>query len=658
MKNHQSINGLPNLRYHAKLCHNEDGDSWRLIGDSSERQMQFTYQELITLRKRELVDSPDADSPADTQVYRNNVSTLHSYLAFCGKTDLAVVGREMFAAFDEKLSSYLDALEVAPRTKSDRRSHLHGWRKAAAKLAESATKNRSEAAESSFHQLLRQSLSAAGYPPKTLAKKAGASPSAVQRWLKGAFPNRRAFPSVHRLEAELGLQRDALLSLLPVVASRAAKTCQSIAYRQRHSVNTQNRYRLRTVDMTPSFSQEWEDFFEYKTSRDAQLERSERGSWRVLPLGKIAMNVPPYARRGNRGCVTAVLTMSRIRAFLGYLSLAKEKGGHSIPPDQAQSLAWFTVPSAIEGFLHFLSDRAGGTVHGGHAGFCKFGASLTHARTGYLTQQPAFADSLPRGILRGTWAESCARAHKLYRQWSQDAKELSRKPDEPIQSLLNLSEPLAPLFRAIDQLDHLAAESAPGSLQEAVYKRDALLLAMLMANPLRARNYILMTSDENGAGNLYQRGNHQWRLRFGANDFKNDRHSEQRDYDAPLPSFYNDRIEEYLVEYRPRLLKSHRESALLFPNKNGEMWARMGVHFRRLTLRLIPETPGFGTHAVRHLVATDFLRKHPNDFLTAAQLLHDKLSTVLKAYAHLRQDDAFNSLEAHLHAVGHSMTAH
>lgn len=657
MENHRSINDLQNFRYHVKLCHNEDGDSWRLIGESSERQMQFTYQELIALRKRELVDSPDSTSSAKTQVFRNNVSTLHSYLAFCGKTDLAVVGREMLGAFDAKLSSYLDSLVVASRTKSDRRSHLHGWRNAAAKLAEAPTEKASESVESSFHQLLRQTLSTADYPPKTLAKKAGASPSAVQRWLKGAFPNRRAFPSVHRLETVLGLPRDALLSLVPAVASRAAKTCQAIAYRTRHSANTQNRYRLRITDMTPSFSQEWADFFEYKTSRDTQLERSERGSWRVLPLEKIAMDVPAYARLGKQGCVTAILTMSRIQAFMGYLALSKDNGGYGIPSDQAQSFAWFTVPSAIEGFLHFLSDRAAGTIHGGHAGFCKFGASLTHVRTGYLTQQPAFSDSLPKGILRGTWAEACARAHKLYRRWSQDARELSRKPDEPIQSLLNLSEPLAPLFRAVDQLDRLAAESAPGCVQEAVYKRDALLLAMLMANPLRARNYILMTCDENGTGNLYQRQNHQWRLRFGANDFKNDRHSEQADYDAPLPSFYSDRIEEYLVEYRPRLVKNHPGSTLLFPNKNGERWGKMGVHFARLTLKHIPETPGFGPHAVRHLVATDYLRKHPNDFLTAAQLLHDKLATVLKAYAHLRQDDAFNCLEAHLNAVGSSLTA-
>ncbi|MFP3835924.1 hypothetical protein, partial [Chryseobacterium sp. SIMBA_028] len=87
--------------------------------------------------------------------------------------------------------------------------------------------------------------------------------------------------------------------------------------------------------------------------------------------------------------------------------------------------------------------------------------------------------------------------------------------------LLNLVEPLAPIMRAVDDLDKLAAQAAPGSLEEARYKRDALLLSMLMANPLRARNFKLMTWSENGTGKLYQRENGQWRLRFSAGDFKN-----------------------------------------------------------------------------------------------------------------------------------------
>jgi integrase len=228
---------------------------------------------------------------------------------------------------------------------------------------------------------------------------------------------------------------------------------------------------------------------------------------------------------------------------------------------------------------------------------------------------------------------------------------MSRKPNEPIQQLLNLSEPLAPVVRAVARIDQLAAESAPGSVDEALHKRDALLLSMLMANPLRARNFHLMSWSEDGNGSLYRRENGQWRLRFVADDFKNMTHAAQTDYDAPLPAALNERIEEYLVEFRPRLTKDTPNCKVLFPTQKGKIWATLGQHFQKLTSRHIPETPGFGPHAVRHLVATDWLRKHPNDFLTAAMLLHDKLETVLRNYAHLRQDDAFTRFEAHLDAV-------
>lgn len=39
----------------------------------------------------------------------------------------------------------------------------------------------------------------------------------------------------------------------------------------------------------------------------------------------------------------------------------------------------------------------------------------------------------------------------------------------------------------------MTCSAAPGSLYEALHKRDALLSSMLIANPLRRRNYVLMT---------------------------------------------------------------------------------------------------------------------------------------------------------------------
>ncbi|QCP48253.1 site-specific integrase [Trinickia violacea] len=667
MKKHRNFSDLHNVRYHVKLCHNEgESDSWQLFEGQPEPEMQQTYREVITRRKYELLGSIDSPDSTETQVFRNHLSTLHSFLAFFGKTEDSSVGREMLHSFDDKLQAYLDSLSVAPRTKSDRRSHLRAWQRSLMdarqpiSLDAAALESVAATSSSSFHLKLREAISASGLAPKTIARRAGASMPAIQRWMKGAFPNRRAFPSVHRIEAELGMPRDALLALVPQISREAqARSSQihkiKIAYRERQRENTKNQYILHGSQLTTDCLKEWDDLYDYKTERTPRLERSTRGSWRVLPLEKIVEKLPPYALRGNRGCVAAKITMNMFRSFDGFLALPKDRGGRGVALNDAQTLAWLAVPKAIDSYLDFKSDRSGGLIHKGHENFCKMGASMTHPQTGYLTQQPDFAKKLPDGTLSDSWGVTCANAYRLYRRWMQDAKDTSRKPYEPIQGLLNLAEPLGPLVRAVDELDQLAAQAAPGSLAEARYKRDALLLSMLMANPLRSRNFKLMTWNENGTGSLYQRENGQWRLRFSAGDFKNDRHAKKTDYDAPLPSALSDRIEEYLFDYRPRLVRDNPACAKVFPGQTGNTFHGLNKHVFQITQRHIPETPGFGPHAVRHLVATDWLRTHPNDFLTAAQLLHDKLETVLKDYAHLRQDEAFARFEEHLNAVGHAM---
>ena len=88
--------------------------------------------------------------------------------------------------------------------------------------------------------------------------------------------------------------------------------------------------------------------------------------------------------------------------------------------------------------------------------------------------------------------------------------------------------------------------------------------------------------------------------------------------------------------------QNHRKKA------EKKIWGGMNSHVAKLTKRLIPETLGFGPHAIRHLVATDWLRKYSNDYITVACLLNDKLETVINNYAHLKQDDSFERYESYM----------
>jgi integrase len=123
--------------------------------------------------------------------------------------------------------------------------------------------------------------------------------------------------------------------------------------------------------------------------------------------------------------------------------------------------------------------------------------------------------------------------------------------------------------------------------------------------------------------------------------------------DAPLPRALGDRIVEYLEEFRPRLVRRYANVDWVFPSSRSlGAWDDLSKHVQVLTARLVPETPGIGPHACRHLVVTDYLRKHPNDYPTVAKLLHDNLETVLSEYAHLCFDDAFGRYEEHLGRIG------
>ncbi|MFM0347305.1 site-specific integrase [Paraburkholderia sp. RL17-347-BIC-D] len=652
MKNTRFINDLGNVRYTVTYSDNVTG--WQASRGSTDAQMEISYAELISHHKHVLLGD-DTDSSSRKQVFRNHQSTLISYLAFNGKTPDSKVGAELMLSFVDRSRDYLEHLQKAPHTIADRRSHLRAWQASVTDLIEVARGKREPQKEveeaSLFHRTLRAAFAAQDDAPKTIARKAGASVSAVARWLKGATPNRRALPSVTRIERALGLKKDALRSLISETKTgKPTMTHAAIPYRSRLKSLTSDEYLLPESEISPELRQEWDSLFQYKTATRPRLKRTKRGRWRLRHETQIARKLQAAAYLGESGCPTANIAFSRIRSFLGFLCRPRSKGGMGIPKSEVMTLAWFAVPEAVDSYLTFVKMRADGIVHEGHRSFAAFTSSLTTKRTGFLVQQPEFASRLPTRFVDRPFEEMCDESYELAHEWIGQVSGHSRKPEDPIRALLASSEPLAPLLKAITALDKAAAASAPGSLQEALYKRDALLLSMLMANPLRLSNFTLMTYAADGTGNLY-RAETAWRLKFEASDFKNERGARGSPYDAPLPQGLSKRIEEYLDEFRPRLIRKNPDTTLLLPTRDGKPWGNLTKQMHRFTRQFVEETPGFGPHAVRHLVATDYLRKHPNDYPTVALLLHDTLETVMATYAHLRQDDFFGRWEEHLGAI-------
>lgn len=635
--------------------------TWRLGGCSFENEMNIAYTTLIDFHRARLSGSSQASDPDKTepQTFRNQRSTLNGFLSLHGKTTDSLVGRELRHGFDEALNKYLSALTGGAKGRSDKRGHMRAWKQSFDELdAQLKAKVPNPTPQpKAFSRALREAIAATGEAPKTLARQCEISTSAVQRWMNGAVPNAKTLPALRRLEAHIGLERGTLEKRLSKSANMAiraphATNAMPISYRTELKKRSADTYRVKPSEVLPAFESEWRDLLQYKTDKVPSLARSEKAVWRLLPTNEVLGCHTPLACIHGRVCPSAALILEHLMAYLGYLTLPVLHGGQGLPMNRVQSLGMLVVPELVDGYMRFQSARSEGKVHQGHAVFASFIISLLQPRTGYLRQRPDLCDRIPEATRLGrSWEQLCDKALDTARSWKKGAKDTSRDPSLPIQPLLNLKEPLAPVLRAIDQLDQLASAALPRSIQQALYKRDALLLNLAVVNPLRIRTLSLITCQD-GVGNLYQQESGEWRLRFSGDAFKNDAGSRLMDYDVSVPGL-GPRIDEFLWEYRPVLITGCPESPYLFPSTRSVDGRHNGLArvIEKITQRYIPEVQSFGPHAIRHLVASAYLKANPKDYLTVAELLHDRLDTVMRAYAHLAKDDSMGRYAEYLAGV-------
>lgn len=60
---------------------------------------------------------------------------------------------------------------------------------------------------------------------------------------------------------------------------------------------------------------------------------------------------------------------------------------------------------------------------------------------------------------------------------------------------------------------------------------------------------------------------------------------------------------------------------------------------REWTQFYLPGCPGFGPHAFRHIVATEYIKNHKEGFEVAAKILHILQETARKYYSHVKSAD-------------------
>lgn len=647
----QYINSLQNHRYSITTTCNYIQVTSNSAAASSCMELtevNLTYHDL-DLRLQTHLGFTDGDAEAAgtaKQQLRNYRSTLTGFLASVGKTTDSRVGAELTTKFDDSLAEYISLLDVADSTKRDRRSHMNRYHElfSAEKPARKTT---------TLGETLRAAIAKKGVAPKTLARSIGVSTSAVQRYLAGAMPNQRGIPGLRRLETALDLERDSLTSLVKESHEcEDSKAPYDAGYRKRLAERTADPYFLPVSAISSALEKEWRQLLSYKTAIAPTLERTSRGVWRCVPVGTASLD-SPLVMIGKTVCPSAQIALERIRGMLGYLSRSTNADGQGMPAATIQTLAWLAVPSAVTGYLDFLTQRSDGLVHSGQQGFARLVASLVRAKTGYLRQRPEMRNALPEEVRPETeaeWDKLCDATHKLVQQWIVSAKDMSREPDAPISALLALDHPLEPVIEAVDRITQLAAKAPPGSLSQARHHRDALLIAFVISNPLRARTLKSLTWSPDNSGSLYQTPE-GWRIRLTRSMLKNGDGKAGKRYDVAVAPWVGALIDAYIEEYRATLLGDTSSPYFFVNNRNTKPWKGMSPHVRKLTLRHVRGTHGFSLHAFRHLVATDLLKRNPNAFVTAAVLLNDSLETVMRSYAHLQRDDSFLTHHQYLESI-------
>ena len=628
-----SINGIK-----LDLKETSQGPIWVL-------KMNIIYQKLADELREQLCADENASG---VQQFRNHLTTLTGFLIAIGKDENSRVGRELKSSFFVSVNTYLDMLNVSERTKADRRSHLNKW-KIIAELVESKERGTANPLKS-FNTALKESLIATNMSKAAFINSTGISKSVLSKWLCGAQPNQRSVAAIHRAENVLKLERGKLTNLIRASSTQdKTKVAVEIGFRKRLSESQKTPFILKSHEISDSLLNEWKDLFRYKTSVIVKLKRRDNAVWRLKPVEKCSV-LSAEASIGKLASPSADMMWKLILKFLGFLRLPTSQEGYGLELHEVQTISWLAHADALNAFLEFVKSRSGGICHSTHKIMCVHVIGLLNPVTGYLGQQSKFMSKLSKNFLPSdlSWLEICDETTDVAKMWKKKANDQSRSPVEPIAALLALPYALGPIFRAIKQLDMEAYGMPSGGVIQACLKRDALLLSLLISNPLRVINLKIMTWSPDNAGNLYKDGDKSWRIRFNSNEIKTD-----KPYNVKVASWLVNRLEAYIEEYRDTILGSRDSKVLFVSSRESEAvkWEHLDVRVKVITKRLIPETPGFGAHAFRHLVATDWLTKNPNDFLTVAELLNDRIETVIKHYAHLKKDQSFDRYENYVLGV-------
>lgn len=625
--------------------------------------------------------------------HRRNLHTaLNGWMTQHGVNDGTVIVTELREAFDNSLEEHkrwLVERGLSERTVRDRGEFLCKWQRIF------DLQRQRDALPTEFGTCLGLLVSRSNLTADELARQSGLAVTRLRPWVKGEKqPWRGTIKEIAALESALGVPPDTLAKRLPTRrltdvrrSGSAADAGQRTDFQRRMSDVQLNAPRYRLKSPSEGLQHEWHDLVEHKTAiiLNDRLERSS--SWRAKTLDSIGQRLTWAGMTdAGLGCPTAQLVWSHVASYLGYLSLSQEFGGLGQPTEECQTLTLLADPERILHFINWRRAKSENKMHKGMLLLVTIAASLVKPVSGYVWQRKDWAEHFPQpnsifGCEPGTlseaeriekwhsWCEQCWRRLLEIKKsiTAVGVMKKARDPKEALGPVLSAERPVDVVLKMISVME---AQSPPAAHKQAsaVHARDILLFKMLISNPLRVQHFSTMIYRPKGRGNIYRTIDGAWRLRFEATDFKNSRGAARDDYDVIIPKGLWPEIEHYVAEVRPVLLGEMGSTYFFISAETGRLggttnpdgkWTGHAIsdRVRKLWRMYMDDVPGYGPHGFRSIVATDYLKRFPGDYPNVARLLHDKLDTVLREYAHLNVEDGLRRLHAYVESYWDSRAA-
>lgn len=635
------------------------------------RRVKLTYKTF-----EEHVRKLLAEDGWSRQRIANMASALHAWMRALEFKASDTVGEEFSTYFHEQFRRFEDliAFGLAPRTQKDRQEQILVLKR----LYSSLTIK--DLLPSRFDEALAYALHQSGSTLADIARNSGIQQHVIGRWADGTYTPcyDSSFARIPALERALGLPADALLARLPQRRraryerqKAGAEALDEVRASTRHA----DRMQVSMLKPTSRLQAQWRELIQFKTDslRDGATARN---SWRLKSVEQTGMRLTWAVLYDGAVCTTAGVHWCLFGPFLHFIT-THQVAGRVVPPTCVDSLAWLTSAVHVRAYVQFLRARNGNVTHNGVITLLNNIKSHLRSDTGFIWHHPELVHDLcaagharaqaitTEPELEAAWHNYCQESYqelaKLQKVLlSQGPVRRARNPASRAEAILADEFPLKRLVKMTHDLEMDEPPQAHAR-DYAAWIRDVMLLKLLISNPLRSAQFSIMRC-YGQRPNLYRTGDGSWRMRFNPEDFKNEKGAASGPYDTAVEPSAWPWIERYLSESRPTLINSDTEFLLLpgtvGPNRgaghaaleveDAGNWTGDGISKRvqYLTSRYLPDCAGFGGHCFRHIIATDHLKRHPQDYLTVAQLLHDSLATVIKAYSHLRVDDGLRTLHA------------